>query len=401
VAAALTWRVGRRMVGERLAQVAGLLVWVAPGAYVWWSTKERGFYWVTMVVGLVVVLAAQRIVEPHDRSRAPDGPNRVDLAPEKRWVLDGALFGIAAGLGFWASPAILYFAVPAGLWVVLRRRPPLAWLAAGVPAAVLGALPWLWHNLGHGMPSLDRPPQPEYVSYVGGMGRLAWRTLPMALNLRYPISERWLVPVVAPLVLAGLGVALVVAAIRRPSPPVLLLAVLAVFPLIYAWFPGAWFVGEGRYAVFASPFLALASVWLVRRPWAGIAVAAASAVVSVIVLDPMGFEPPRHVGADLATLERGGVDRVWADYWFAYRLAFESDRRLVASSSVSSREPSVFAAVAADPTPAFLYPRRDPRIRRLLRAVDLPHRLVRTPHFVVVVFDGTVDPLALPAGIAP
>ena len=64
----------------------------------------------------------------------------------------------------------------------LRRRPPLGWLWLAAPASIIGASPWLEHNVGHGMPSLDRPPQPEHVSYLGGIGRLLWRTLPIALN---------------------------------------------------------------------------------------------------------------------------------------------------------------------------------------------------------------------------
>jgi uncharacterized membrane protein (UPF0136 family) len=130
MAALLTWRIGRRMFEDRLAQAAGLLTWIAPGSYLWWSTKERGFYWVSIVLGLILVLAAQRIVE----GRQP--------------MTNGAVLGLAAGLGFWASPNVLYFAVPTGLWLLARRRPSLRWLIAAAPAAVTGALPWLWHNVG-------------------------------------------------------------------------------------------------------------------------------------------------------------------------------------------------------------------------------------------------------------
>jgi hypothetical protein len=377
VAAVLTWRVGRRVVDDRLAQAAGLLAWVGPGAYVWWSTKERGFYWVSLVLGLVLVLAAQRIVE---RGR----------------LADGAVLGLAAGLGFWASPTVLYFAVPAGLWVVLRRHPPLRWLVAAVPAAVLGALPWLWHNVGHGWPSLDRPPQPEHVGYLTGIGRLLWRTLPIALNLRVPIDGDWVVPVLATLVYLGLAVAVLV---RRP--PALVGATLLVFPFVYAWFPGAWFVGEGRYALFALPFLALAVVVVARRPAVALGVVAVSALLSVVALGHIGHEHPRHLSGDLTALHRAGVDNAWGDYWLAYRMAFVSGGWLTATSYASSREPTVYAAVRADRTPTFLYPKGDPRVAALRAAVDAPTRTISTPHLTAVLVDGAVDPARLPPGVAP
>jgi hypothetical protein len=378
VAAVLTWRVGRRLVEDRLAQAAGLLVWVAPGSYVWWSTKERGFYWVSLVLGLVLVLAAQRIV-----------------ADGGRWR-DGALLGVAAGLGFWASPTVLYFAVPAGLWLLARRRPPLRWLWAAVPAAVAGAGPWLWHNVEQGWASLERPPQPEHVSWLGGIGRLLWRTLPIATNLRYPIDERWVVPVFAAVVYVGVLVLIVV---RRP--PLLLALALGTFPLLYAWFPGAWFVGEGRYALFVAPFLALAVAVVVRRPSALLGVVAASVALSGLALGHIGYEHPQHVGPDLAALRRAGVDTAWADYWLAYRLAFVSGGDLTASSYVSAREPTVYHQVAADPTPAFLYPRGDRRVGPLRRALGDGTRLAHTPHFTIVLVDRAVDPRSLPPGVAP
>jgi hypothetical protein len=376
MAAVLTWRVGRRVVDEQLARAAGLLCWVGPGAYVWWSTKERGFYWVALVTGLLVVLAAQRIVAGG------------------AW-LDGLLFGAAAGVGFWSSPNVLYFAVPAGLWIVVRRHPPLRWLVTAVPATVVGALPWLWHNLGHDLPSLDRPPQPEHVSYLTGIGRLLWHVVPIALNLRLPIDGTWVVPVVATAAYVALGVAVLW---RRP--PSLVAACLVTFPLIYAWFPGAWFVGEGRYALFALPFLALAVVGVVGRPWTALGVVAVSAVLSVVALGHIGPESPRHLGGDLAALRRAGVDHAWADYWLAYRMAFVSGW-LTASSYASSREPTVFAAVEADPTPAFLYPRGDDRAAELRAALTVPSRTVSTPHLTAVLVDGPVDPRLLPPGVAP
>jgi hypothetical protein len=382
VAALLAWRVGRRMVDEQVAQAGALLFWVAPGSYVWGSTKARGLYSVTLVLGLLLVLTAQRVVERDGRP------------------FDWSLLGLAAGSGFWASPNILYFAVPTALWILFRRA-SLRWSCVAVPTALVGALPWLWHNVGHGWPSLDRPPQPEHIGYVAGVGRLLWRTWPLELGLRWPVDEGWTLGLAGPVVLVVLGAALVVAAVRRPSRPVLLLAILAIFPLIYAWFPGAWFVGEGRYAVFAVPFLSLAVAWLVDRRSALAVLAVPVVLIAFLSLGHLPAEPPEHTGGDLAALRAAEVDHAWADYWVAYRLGFESGGDVVVSSHVSSREASVHDAVLADPTPAFLYFRGDPRAEQLRKALLVPHRTVLTPHFEVILATGVVDVTSLEPGVVP
>jgi hypothetical protein len=349
---------------------------------VWWSTKERGFYWASLALGLVLVLAAQRIVTG------------------RRPLVDGALFGLAAGLGFWESPTVVYFALPAALWLLVRRHPPWRWLLTAVPASVLGALPWLVHNVGHGMPSLDRPPQPEHVGYVDALGRLLWRTLPMALGLRYPISERWLLGPVTPVLYVALGVALAVAALRRSDRPVLPLLAIGTFVVVYAALPGAWFVGEGRYALFASPFLVLLVAWLVRRPAAVLVLAAASAPLSFVMVRPMGSEGPPHIGVDIAAMQRAGVQEAWADYWLAYRLDFESDGRITASSSRASRDRSLYRAVARSKRPAFVYARGDARAALVANALPGARR-VQTAHFDVVIADGPVPLVSLPPAFVP
>lgn len=390
VVALLTWRVGRRMFDDRLAQAAGLLCWVAPGSYVWWSIKGRGFYWVSLVLGLALVLAAQRLVA------GPTGRFA------RRWPwLDGAALGLAAGLGFWATPNILYFAVPATIWLLVRRPASLRWLAIAVPAFVVGALPWLWHNVENGWVSLERPDQAQHLGYLAGMGRLLWRSLPMAMNLRHPISERWLVEDVAPIVYVTIGVLLVVATVRRRDRPVLVLLALLIFPFLYAWFPGAWFVGEGRYVVFVVPFLALALAWLIRNPPAVVALAMVSAVLSFVVVEPMGPERPRHLATDLAALRAAGVDTAWGDYWIAYRIGYTSGGWLEAASWLSPRGEELREEALADPTPAFIFWPDDERLAQLDEALELPSRRMRTTNFDVLLVEGPVDPAALPAGLVP
>ena len=61
----------------------------------------------------------------------------------------------------------------------------------------------------------------------------------------------------------------------------------------------------------------------------------------------------------------------------------------------------MFAAVERDQTPAFLYPRDDPRVGELRAALTVPSELVLTPHLTAVLVDGRVDPRLLPRGVAP
>lgn len=386
VAAALVWRLGSRVLPERSAQAAGLLCWVAPAGYVWWSTKERGFYWVGLCLGLALLLAVVHAGE----------------SPRRWWPW--AAIGLAAGAGFWTTPTIAYFVVPGGVWLLAGRRVDWsrAWVA--VPAAAVGALPWLDHNLGHGWPSLEKPPQPEHVGYLGGVGRFLWQVLPIALDLRVPVSGRWQVPVAGPALLVGLGAAVVVAAWRRPDRPVLVLVGLAAYPLLYAVFPVAWFVGEGRYGLFALPFLALTLAWLARRPPVLLGVCALALVLTVVGLGRMGSERPRSVTDDVRALRAAGVDHLWADYWVAYRVTFETDERIVATSYRAARHQPYVDATLADPTPAYAYARGDGQARRLSAVLGergVPFRRLTTRHLDVVLVGRPVRPDQLPAGLAP
>ena len=63
ISALLVWRLGRRTIGEPGATIAGLAFWVWPTDYVWLSTKERGFYWACMILGLSFLLAVLRLVD--------------------------------------------------------------------------------------------------------------------------------------------------------------------------------------------------------------------------------------------------------------------------------------------------------------------------------------------------
>jgi len=386
VAAVLVWRVARRVVDERTAQVAGLLFWVAPGVYVWWATKARGFYWSTLVCGLLVLLAALDVADGRHERRA--------------WLLLGAAFGV----GWWCSPAIGYFAVPAAIVIVVRRRAAVlhAWLA--IPTAIVGAAPWLWHNVQHGWHSFDRPSQPETVSYTVGLGRLLWRVVPMTLNLQRPFSQVDVFPGAFPWAYLAIAALVVVSFAVRRDRPLLVGVALLVHPFIYAALPGAWFVGEARYAFFLAPFLAVAIAWAVHDARMQVATMVLAAVGSVFAMRPIHFPSPTHIGVDVAALEAAGVDHVWLDYFIATRVTFESHERVIAASSLYHRFPPHEDAVRADPHAGYAFRRGDPKLGLLatdLAGRGITWRRVDTPHLVVLLPDRQVLPEALPGEARP
>jgi hypothetical protein len=384
VGSVLTWRVGRRVIDERGAQVAALLVWLTPGSFVWFSTKARGFYWAALALGLLLLLLALRLEQDGDRRR------------------DWISLGLVAGAAWWVSPTVAYFAAPAGLWLLWRRRHDLGSVLRPLPATMaafgLGALPWLWHNVGHGMPSLHQPEQPGQVDYATGMARLLWRVGPMLLGLRRSHSEVWL-PLGAVLYL--LLVAFVVVAVaRRPDRPLLLVLGAVLGPFVYAALPGRWWVGEARYALFLTPFLFLLLAWAAHRTLAQLAVLLALATLSFVVLRGIGAASPLHVGDDIALLRAAHVEQAWAGYWDAYRLMFESGADITATPEIAwARHPDYVEQVRRSPHPAWIYLRGDQRAAQLagvLGSRGVGSRQVRTPDYDVVIADGPVDTDTLP-----
>lgn len=352
-AAVLVWRIGLRTI-ERSggAALAAGLCWAASPALLWWSTKERGFYGFTLVCGLAALLFCVRL---HDQQRGRQTQNRLGL-------------GLALGLGWWASPQILHFAVPALAWLAWvgrRRLGDIArTLAVAAPAAVVGALPWLWANAGTGLASLE--PAAGRTTFGDPLPVFFEYGLPMVLGLRAPITLAWELPA-ADLLYAGavIGLVLVVIAGPRRLGPVRL--AVATYPAIFAMLPTTYYYGEPRYLDFLWPLLALlAGAALSRLPL----IARVVAVAAVLALTAHGVagmtelqgppgEPfedlsPRPVSGLVHELDRLGADRVIADYWVAYRLTWETEGRIVATPLQVVRDPSDDREVMAAARPVYV-----------------------------------------------
>jgi hypothetical protein len=366
VAALLTWRVLLRLVTDpRIAALAAAMVWVAPEATLRTTTEESAFRGVTMIAGLTVLLLALRVLDGRRRYAEMVG------------------VGVAAGVGWWSSPEIGYFLVPAALVLlgaVLPQRCIRFWiprLAALVAAGVVGALPWIWTNANSRLASLSTPfDTAERLTFRGRLRIFFHEAGPIALGLKLrnsgetvfgtPGSPDWSRALMVLLVIGAVVLvvgALVVAISSRGRGTAIAVAVVA-FPFVYAASPATWWWEDGRYVVYLGPLLAmLLAVALdavpsllgrvvgfpgqrgnrsqIRAIGPGVmaAVVVGSAVLATVAMGRLEHPAPRGSTAgwgapdagqlaSIKELEDDGINHGYADYWVAYNLDFLSNGRL-------------------------------------------------------------------------
>lgn len=404
VAAVLVWRVGRRTVGEPAAALAGLLFTLFPPAFLWWSTKERGFYWAALVLALGTVLAALRIR---------------DGTPGAR-TADVVALGFLAGLAWWTSPQSMYLILPVLGWLAVRH--PGLWRTAwpAIPAALVGALPWIRWNLQNGLSSLEEPTPWVTTSYPERLGRFFTNLLPTLLGARHAFTGGWLLGPVGVVMLAGAlaGLGFLLGRLagdrveRRAIEP--LLVVLVAFPFLFA-IPGAsHYVLEPRYGLMLAPVVTLlvaVPLVTISRQIVAVALACLLAAVSVAALvsfaekNPMFVDlAPPPLGDLEATLEAAGVDRVFADYWIAYPLMFDTEERIVATPVDAVREAGFDQKVrAAEPSTyvVFLASPRDEALAKALRGEGYGYERVETGDFAVYLLSERVVPESIPGAFGP
>ena len=336
VAAVLTWRVGRRTIGTKGAVVAALLFWVWPTAYLFLSTFELGFYEFTMVCGLLLVLFSLRVVQE----------------PGRR--LDWAILGFAAGMGWWASPNIVYFGLPAVIWLLSRASGQLIrFLPVSLPAALLGAAPWLAFNVVNRMASLHAPTiDPYNEGHLGHVISLFRIGLPVALGVHSPFFDMWIWGAGGIAMYAGAATLVLLFIARARGPRLLVVLVLLIYPVVIFVFPGSP-RGSARYVMFAAPFLALALCGVSShiRYWAPLTLVALAITFSGFTYIPLSPD----VAPLVRTLDQHGISGVVANYWVAYRLSFLTGERIVALPYHDSRYPAYATKVRSGPSVAYVF----------------------------------------------
>jgi hypothetical protein len=355
LSALLLWRVGRRTIGEPGATAAAALFWIWPPFAIYKLTHQNGFYASDVFYAALLLLLSLRIVERPDRVRA-------------------GLFGLAFGLAFWQSSQIVPLALPIVVWTLWKAPQVLRQLWVSLPLAALGALPWILYNLHHDWQSLSVLDQGG-GTYVHRFRVFLSPLLPMTLGLRVTWTQALILPhLLTDLAVAALAAGFLYGAIRtrRTNASVLYVSALC-FPFIYALSNWTDADIEPRYLMALMPVLALLLAQLARRWSLAVVLLACAGAITVANLQRMNaYEvrpqtyPPanRSMAALVSTLDRFGIDKVYAGYEIAYRLDFQTKERIV---SVMNKSPLVFSEGQETPLtkPGFI---RWPAYDRIVRA---------------------------------
>lgn len=413
----LIWRVGRRTVGEPAATVGALMFWIWPPAFVWWTVKSRGFYHATLVIGLGVLLLVLRLAQ-----RDTEGGRSEEARHAPR---DMVLLGALVATGVWCSPQSIFFSAPALVWLAMRRFSVIKLAPLGVFGAIVGAFPWWVDQLDHDWFALRSSgasiAMPTYGDHLRGFFETG---LPGALGLKLADGSRWVgggfgkACYVALLVLFVVSLLWEVVPARARGPlrsaRWLLLTMVIVYPFLFALSPFSWFVAHPRYLYYLTPVLALLLArGLVALRWPGIA----AGLVVVITLSTGAFAVMHRDGVFFPSAEgvlipddldplfdfmaERGIEHVYADYWLAYCVAFESEEQLVVTAYRGAvRHTEADAAVRAAPGAAYLFLRgstSEPVFQDEVTAQAIPHERFDVGGFIVYALGVNAPPESFPA----
>ena len=361
------------------ALLAAALSWSVASVWIWFSTRPMLFYQPVIIAGLIVLVLSH--------------PAR----HQRRW----ALIGLAAGIGWWTSPQILFFVIPAAAIVLTSRPTHREWARLAV-GGVLGASPWLISNLGNGFASLRQgpPPSGSIADHVERQVSTGW---PMILGFRIPFDERWITP---PLFAVAAMAMLVVGAIttiaRFGWRQTGIVTTIVSFGVLQAFAPTGSYVGSGRYYVFVIPAIAVivvlatagSSVLQTLLRFGFVAVLAALTITGIAEVRERRMEPT-GVAEVAERLAKEGHRYVIADYWSSYLLAWY-EPSLIVSPTHTDRRPDWSQAVSeADQVAAVVWtgdPHDAARLTDLLDLSDPTRTVEQWDDWTVVIIDQQTPP---------
>jgi hypothetical protein len=223
---------------------------------------------------------------------------------------------------------------------------------------------------------------------VRSLRLLASPVLPMMVGLRAPFSAELLLPAALTYLLyVGLVGLFIYGAFRtRHNNSSILYFVAAIFPFISVISPKTVSaVGTPRFIVVLSPILALLFAQVATKYLRAVAILALAGVVSVVTLHRMdvwfravpaqttlakGLGPrhtvqwvPRDLRPLISALDGLGLDHVYADYWLAYRIDFDTRERIVAVENGFTQVTFEGGQAIPSPQPDVRYPPYDREVQ--------------------------------------
>jgi 4-amino-4-deoxy-L-arabinose transferase-like glycosyltransferase len=409
--------------------IAGLLLALAPVNVTLYTTVSLGGYGEALLLGNLILLLAL------DAGNLP--------SPWWRFLL----WGVVAGLGFWAFGLTLVYSLPAAALLTVvalgwPRRYALVRAGWALLGIILGALPWLAYAAEHGLATLMEELTGSAIAGASGLSWLA--SLPahflnlilfgvtVIVGIRPPWGLVWLGGPLAPLALAFWGGVIVWIVRRREGSRDADRALWLLKGVVVATLVG--FVAtpfgadpSGRYFLpLAAPMAVMAAAMLAElRPrirsiaWAALAVLPLAfqlwGNIQVARRMPPGLTTQfdsstqidhSHDGELIEFLLAHGDTRGYTNYWVAYPLAFLSSEQLIfvprlpyhndlRYTSRDDRYPSYDDLVAGSPRVAFIttrLPALDERMRAGLTARAIAWQEVRIGDYQV--FYGLSSPVA-------
>jgi hypothetical protein len=398
----IVWRCGLRVfVRDRgRARIAGALSFAWPGT-VWLATKERGFYWVSVVLVAAAFLVMLRI--------------RDGGAHPARW--DCVLLGLVGGVAWYETAQSAFVLIPLAVWYLMATRPRGRTIALVALGAAVGAAPWLVGLARYGWDVLR---QPRYrLAYTGRLRVVVGQLLPRIAGVRGTYRGGWLLAGGGLLLwcaaVAGVTVAAVIVAARVArrgvgDPLVAVFVVVVAFPFIAATARATWYAAEPRYALPIVPFAALLfAAWLTSRIRVVMAIVVVGALAGANTASVLGAAGEQRAGVDLAPSPLGPlrhalatrrVTRAYADYWIAYPLTFAGTGpyAVVAAPLDRPRSVEIQRAVTDARARVWIVYARSPRDRALpgelaTHGVSATRSIVGD--FAVYRLDRFVDPQSL------
>ncbi len=386
--ALLVWRIGLRLMGRPGAVIAASLFWSASPVFIWLSTKERGFYGSTLVFGLAAVLLTLQLTQRPSPGRALG-------------------LGVAVGSGWYASPQSVFLFVPvaaivaAGLPALGQKGAAgLARLSASAASGTaLGALPWIFTNLRTGFASLEANPRIPRSTYGDRFDNFK-EGLAAVFGLRRPFTLLWsgnssraiYLGVVVLMAVGGLLLA------RTAAGRAIVVGALA-YPFLFAAFPTSYVVGDPRYLYFFFPLATLAAARVLgslRPPVLPIGLTAIALAAAVWGTNTMvaSADPdqrawdiaPGSVQPLIGALDDLGITHVYADYWVAQRLTWETGGDVAATPVLDINDPRLERVVRDSPNPAYVLfagPCHDRTIEDNLRRVGVGYSRLAVDRYVI------------------